>query len=111
VDQGRKHLGEWVKQERRIEWRTQKEFAQACRCSERSIIRLEGGHYVGPDVIARVVATLGFEPNSAELVMKGRKPRRVVDPRMARLQAIWPQLSIDVQRTVVDLAEKFLPPG
>lgn len=105
-------MGERVHTERARRWRVRRDFARACGLSERTVAALERGERTnfGPDVLAAVEATLGWEVGDATRVLKGQDPRRRVDERMTRLLDIWPRLSPDAQRLVVDFAERALPP-
>jgi transcriptional regulator with XRE-family HTH domain len=110
VDWGR--LGERVYAERSRRWRTRADFADACGLSVRTLGALENAERTnfGPDVLAAVEAALGWEIGDARRVGQGREPRRRVDPRLNHLLDLWPHLSPDAQRLVVEFAERALPP-
>lgn len=105
-------LGERVKTERARRWRRREDFAKAAGISVREIAVLENAERanIGPDVLAAVEATLGWEVGDAKRVLQGREPRRRVDERMVRLLDLWPRLGPEAQRLVVEFAEKALPP-
>lgn len=109
-DEGWRRLGRRVKLERsrRPAWRRRKDFAAACGLGERTIAALENAERQNftADVIAAVESTLGWEIGDAERVRQGLEPNRRHDPRLTRLLEIWPLLTPDAQRMLLELAER-----
>lgn len=108
VDEGWKKLGRRVQAERSRRWKTRPEFAEACGLSARVIAALELGERANyrQSTIDRVEATLGWEHGSADLVRRGRRPVRVEDEYLIELRALWPGLSSDARRMLVELARR-----
>lgn len=70
-------------------------FARASGLSLRTIEALIAGertHY-RDRTIADVEVALEWEPGSVQRVLEGRKPLRLKDPMLARINRAWPQLS------------------
>lgn len=105
-----KRLGERVRAERSRRWRRRVDFARACGLSERVIAAVENAERenFGADVLAAIEATLGWEVGDVTRVLHGLEPFRRVDERMVRLLDIWPRLSPDAQRLVVEFAERAI---
>lgn len=97
-----------VRAERSRRWRYRKDFADAAGLSERTIRALENAERTnfGLDVLAAVESALGWEVGDVTRVLQGRNPRRRLDERIVRLLDLWPSLSEDAQRLVVEFAER-----
>lgn len=108
--EGWRRLGERVEAERTRHraWRRRKDFAAACGLGERTIAALENAERTNftSDVIAAVESTLGWEVGDAERVRNGLEPNRRHDPRLSRLLEIWPSLTPDAQRMLIEMAER-----
>lgn len=92
-------------------WRYRTDFARACGVSVRELAALENAERenIGPEVLAAVEVALGWEVGSATRILQGRERRLRMDPRLVRLLDLWPTLSEDAQRLVVEFAERALP--
>lgn len=103
-------LGARIRAERSRRWRRREDFAAACGVSPRLIGALENAERTNftPEMLAAVEATLGWEIGEVSRILKGDSARRT-DERMARLVDLWPRLSPDAQRLVVEFAERALP--
>lgn len=103
-------LGQRVHDERSRRWRRRRDFAAAIGLSERVIAAVENAERpnISPEVLATIEAALGWEVGGAVRVLQGREPRRRVDERMVRLLDLWPRLSPDAQRLVVEFAERAI---
>lgn len=108
--EGWRLLGQRVKLERSRHraWRRRADFAAACGLGERTIAALENTERTNfsADVISAVESTLGWEVGDAERVRNGMEPNRRHDPRLSRLLEIWPSLTPDAQRLLVEFAER-----
>lgn len=105
-------LGQRVHDERSRRWRRRRDFATAVGFSEREIAALENAERenIGPDVLAAVEATLGWEVGDAKRVLQGREPRRRMDEATVRLLDVWERLSPDARRLVIEFAERAIDP-
>lgn len=103
-------FGQRVRRERSRRWRVRRDFARACGLSERTIAAIENAERTnfGPEVLAAIEDTLGWEVGDVLRVLRGEDPIRRVDERMARLLDMWPDLSPDAQRLVVEFARRAL---
>ncbi len=105
---GWKRLGRLIRVERSRRWPRRPDFAAAAGISERVLVDLELGLRTNfsEDTIGIIEAALGWEPGSAEAVRHGLRPRRWGDPLVTRLLVLWPRLSPDARRMIVELAER-----
>lgn len=101
-------MGAAVKRERSRRWRSRAEFARAAGFSARTIDDLETGRRsnFSEVTLASVEAALMWEPGSCLRIVQGGKPRRAVDPSLARLLEVWPMLSPDARALLADMAER-----
>lgn len=107
---GWRRLGVTMAAERGRRWRSRAAFARHAGVSRRVVDDLERGlrtNYADR-TLAAVEAGLGWAPGSLMRVVQGGKPRREVDPVLAELLDMWPQLSPDARAMLVDLAGRAL---
>ncbi len=101
-------LGRLILHERSRQWRTREEFAHATGLSARLLDDLEAGrrdNYLDA-TLAAVEITLGWQAGSCLRVVGGGRPRRELDPSLARVIAVWPSLSADARAMLADIAER-----
>lgn len=109
---GWKRLGDRVKSERLVHWRTRASFAQACGLGEKTVYDLEKARRANfaEETLAAIEATLGWNPGDADRVRRGLEPSRTTDPALAHLIAIWPELTPAARRHILDIAERSRRP-
>ena len=89
-------------------YRTQGDFAAHAEVSVRLIGDLETGrrgNYTDAKLNA-VEAALGWEPGSIRIIAHGGRPKLERDEEMSRLRDVWPLLSTEARRILVELAER-----
>lgn len=108
--EGAIRLGKAIRAERSRRWSRRTDFADACGLKSRVIAAIENAERenFSPDTIAAIEAGLGWEPGSAERIRKGQRPIRREDPLLVRLRDVWPHLSRDSRRMLVELAERAI---
>lgn len=108
ASEGAVRLGKKIREERARRWKRRADFAEACGYRVRVIAALENAERenFSPDTIAAVESVLGWEPGSAERVKADRRIRRREDALFVRLRDLWPDLSVDARRMLVELAER-----
>ncbi len=106
--EGARRLGVAVRAERSRQWPRRADFAAVSGVGLRVIAAIENAERdnFSPDTLAAIEAALSWEPGSAERARAGLRPRRYEDPGLTRLRALWPRLSADARRMLVDLAER-----
>ncbi len=109
-EEGWRRLGKRVRSERSRRWPVLKDFAAQCGLGTRVISALELGERTNfsPATIAAVEDALGWEPGSADRIRAGLRPLQRDDPQLTRLRSLWPRLSPDARRMLLDLAERAL---
>lgn len=110
VDAELRRVGLVIRGARSRQWRVRADFAEACGVSLRLIADLELGHRANfsPEVIDAVEATLRWAPGSIKRVRDGLRPRLQPDAEFAELWDLWPRLSIDGRRMLVEIAKAAL---
>jgi transcriptional regulator with XRE-family HTH domain len=85
-------------------------LAKRAGISPRTLFDIRKGERTSyhPESLDRLESGLGWEHGSVERVLAGQAPRRKADPDLARLQNAWRDLSVDVRRTLADVAEHYL---
>lgn len=111
VDEGWVRLGKVIEAERKPRWRRRGDFADACGLSLRTITQIERHERTNftDETLQAVEVTLGWAPGSAARVRAGLPPRRIEDPDLARVRALWPRLSAEARRMVVAAVEAATP--
>lgn len=107
ADEGWIRLGRAVQTERSSRWRRRRDFADACGLSLRIITQIERHERTNftDETMQAVEVTLGWAPGSAARVRAGLPPRRIEDPDLARVRALWPKLSAEARRIIVAAVE------
>ena len=100
-------LGKRIRDERARQWPHRADFAAVVGVSVRTLVDLERGlrSNFSPDTLAAVEAALGWVAGSCDRVRAGLEPRRWEDPMLTRLRILWPRMSSDARRIMLDLAE------
>lgn len=100
-------LGRLVDSERarrRLSWAA---LARYAGISPRTLYEVHKGERTSYDAetLARLESALWWQPGSVDLVLAGRRPQRIPDPDLARVQHAWPDLPPAVRRVLADVAE------
>lgn len=100
-------LGKAIQAERSPRWPRRPDFAHACGVSTRLITQLERHERTNfsEPTIAAVEATLGWASGSADRVRRGLSPRRLEDPDIAHIRALWPKTSPEARRIILAAIE------
>jgi hypothetical protein len=94
------------RQRLRLSWA---QLARAAKMSPRTLYDLRAGERTSyqAGTLDRLELALQWQPGSVERVLAGGSPRRKSDPEMARIQAVWADLPIEVRRVIAAAAESY----
>lgn len=100
-------LGSRVRRERKKRRQTQAAFAQDAGISPRTLRSIETGewtHY-SQDTLHAIEIAMRWQTGSVDRVIEGRRPIPEHDIELDQLHAVWPDLSLDARRLLVQYAE------
>jgi transcriptional regulator with XRE-family HTH domain len=96
--------------DRQRRYRSRRAFAAAVGVGPRTIDKLETGreHNYRAETKSRVEAALFWTPGSIDRIVAGGRPTYEVDPLLAELTRMWPDLSRDARVMLLRLARDAL---
>jgi transcriptional regulator with XRE-family HTH domain len=107
MDRGWARLGARVTAQRvRLGYRSVRSFAAALGMSTTTVDSIEHGRKSSydPSTIAAIEHALGWQPGSAERVVRGLEPQPIEDPDLTAVLDAWPRLSPGSRRMLGILA-------
>lgn len=104
-EEGWANLGRLVREKRGN--LTQRAFAGQAAMSPRTLRSIENAETsrYSASTVMRIEDLMQWKHGSVERVAHGLQPEYDDDPEFARLRDIWPSLSIDARRMLLNLAE------
>jgi transcriptional regulator with XRE-family HTH domain len=104
--------GTAVRNARRVRYPSLDDFARATGLSVTVLSQLENGarsnfstRTTGP-----IEDALGWQRGGYNRLLRRQRPRLVEDPELHELQRMWPRLSLDARRTLVEVVRHVLAP-
>lgn len=87
-------------------------LAKRAGISQRTLFDIRAGERTSyhPETLDRLESGLAWERGSIERCLAGRKPIRKADPEFARFEHAWRDLSPEVRRVLVEVAEGLARP-
>lgn len=103
---GHERLAQYVVRDRKLRWRSRRDFARHAGIGLTTADTLERGieHRYAPTTKSYVEAALNWTDGSFDRILGGGRPSYIRDPVLVELTRLWPTLSRDARQMLLRLA-------